>query len=46
MLALGVVAIGIGGGALVVLVMRALLAQAVALDTTATTLRAELDEVI
>lgn len=45
-LALGVVAIGVAGGALVVLVMRALLAKAVALDTTATTLRAELDEVI
>ena len=45
-LALGVVAMGVGGIALLVLVLRALLAKAVALDTTATTLRAELDEVI
>lgn len=39
----GAAAFGIG---LVVLVMRMLLAKAVALDSTATTLRAELDEVI
>jgi len=45
-LALGVVAMGVGGIALLVLVLRALLAKAVALDTTATSLRAELDEVI
>ncbi|MDM7829926.1 DUF2975 domain-containing protein [Cellulomonas edaphi] len=38
--------VGTAGIALLVLVMRALLAKAVALDTTATTLRAELDEVI
>ncbi|GEL45473.1 DUF2975 domain-containing protein [Cellulomonas hominis] len=45
-LALGIVAMGVGGIALLVLVLRALLAKAVALDSTATTLRAELDEVI
>lgn len=45
-LMIGVGAIGGIGIALLVLVMRALLAKAVALDTTATTLRAELDEVI
>ncbi|NKY10537.1 DUF2975 domain-containing protein [Cellulomonas hominis] len=45
-LALGIVAMGVGGIALLVLVLRALLARAVALDSTATTLRAELDEVI
>lgn len=45
-LALGIVAMGVGGIALLVLVLRALLAEAVALDSTATTLRAELDEVI
>ncbi|HWJ84928.1 MAG TPA: DUF2975 domain-containing protein [Cellulomonas sp.] len=38
--------VGTAGIALLVLVMRALLVKAVALDTTATTLRAELDEVI
>lgn len=37
---------GTAGIALLVLVLRVLLAKAVALDTTATTLRAELDEVI
>jgi len=37
---------GTAGIALLVLVLRALLAKAVALDTTASTLRAELDEVI
>lgn len=37
---------GTAGIALLVLVMRALLVKAVALDSTATTLRAELDEVI
>ncbi|WP_258725614.1 DUF2975 domain-containing protein [Cellulomonas sp. NS3] len=45
-LIIGVGAIGGIGIALLVLVMRALLAKAVALDSTATTLRAELDEVI
>lgn len=45
-LLVGVGAIGGLGIALLVLVMRALLAKAVALDTTASTLRAELDEVI
>lgn len=45
-LLIGVGAIGGIGIALLVLVMRALLAKAVALDSTATTLRAELDEVI
>lgn len=45
-LLIGVGAIGGVGIALLVLVMRALLAKAVALDTTASTLRAELDEVI
>jgi hypothetical protein len=39
-------AVGCAGIGLLVLVMRALLAKAVTLDTTATTLRAELDEVI
>lgn len=39
----GIAALGV---ALLVLVLRLLLAQAVALDTTATTLRAELDEVV
>ena len=38
--------VGTAGIALLVLVLRVLLAKAVALDTTATTLRAELDEVI
>jgi len=38
--------VGTAGIALLVLVLRILLAKAVALDTTATTLRAELDEVI
>jgi len=38
--------VGTTGIALLVLVLRVLLAKAVALDTTATTLRAELDEVI
>jgi hypothetical protein len=37
---------GTAGIALLVLVLRVLLAKAVALDSTATTLRAELDEVI
>ena len=37
---------GTAGIALLVLVLRILLAKAMALDTTATTLRAELDEVI
>jgi hypothetical protein len=37
---------GTAGIALLVLVLRVLLGKAVALDTTATTLRAELDEVI
>ncbi|GEA86792.1 DUF2975 domain-containing protein [Cellulomonas cellasea] len=45
-LLIGVGAVGGLGIALLVLVMRALLAKAVALDTTASTLRAELDEVI
>jgi hypothetical protein len=45
-LLIGIGAIGGLGIALLVVVMRALLAKAVALDTTATTLRAELDEVI
>ncbi|QCB94821.1 DUF2975 domain-containing protein [Cellulomonas shaoxiangyii] len=45
-LMLGVVGAGFLGIALLVLLMRSLLAKAVALDTTATTLRAELDEVI
>ena len=39
-------ALMIGGGALIVLVMRTLLAQAVARDVEAAGLRAELDEVI
>lgn len=38
--------VGTAGIALLMLVMRALLAKAVALDATATTLQAELDEVI
>jgi Protein of unknown function (DUF2975) len=38
--------VGGGGVTLLVLVLRALLAKAVALDSAATTLRAELDEVI
>ncbi len=38
--------VGTAGIALLVLVLRLLLVQAVALDSTATTLRAELDEVI
>jgi len=38
--------VGTTGIALLVLVLRVLLAKAVALDTTATTLRAELDDVI
>lgn len=38
--------VGTAGIALLVLVLRVLLAKAVALDTTASTLRAELDEVI
>lgn len=38
--------VGTAGIALLVVVLRALLVKAVALDTTATTLRAELDEVI
>lgn len=38
--------VGTAGIALLVLVLRVLLAKAVALDTTAATLRAELDEVI
>ncbi|ACQ78300.1 transmembrane transport protein [Beutenbergia cavernae DSM 12333] len=45
-LMLGTAAAGCAGIALLVLVLRVLLAKAVALDTTATTLRAELDEVI
>lgn len=45
-LLVGVGAMGCAGIALLVLVLRLLLTQAVALDTTATTLRAELDEVI
>jgi hypothetical protein len=43
---MGGIAVGILGDALVVLVMRMLLAQAVARDVEATQLRAELDEVI
>lgn len=45
-LLIGIGAIGGFGIALLVVVMRALLAKAVQLDTTASTLRAELDEVI
>jgi hypothetical protein len=45
-LIMGGIAVGILGVALVVLVMRMLLAQAVARDVEATQLRAELDEVI
>ncbi|WP_136517408.1 MULTISPECIES: DUF2975 domain-containing protein [Cellulomonas] len=45
-LMLGIVGAGFLGIGLLVLVLRMLLAKAVALDTTATTLRAELDEVI
>ncbi len=45
-LMLGVVGAGFLGIGLLVLILRTLLAKAVALDTTATTLRAELDEVI
>ena len=45
-LIMGGIAVGILGDALVVLVMRMLLAQAVARDVEATQLRAELDEVI
>ena len=45
-LIIGIGAVGGLGIALLLLVMRALLAKAVALDTTASTLRAELDEVI
>lgn len=45
-LIIGIGAVGGFGIALLMVVMRALLAKAVALDTTATTLRAELDEVI
>jgi hypothetical protein len=40
------VSLVIGGVALIVLVLRVLLAQAVSLDTTAKHLQAELDEVI
>lgn len=45
-LVIGIAAVAVGGVGLLVLVMRVLLAKAVDLDTTATTLRAELDEVI
>jgi hypothetical protein len=45
-LIMGGIAVGILGVALVVLVLRMLLAQAVARDVEATQLRAELDEVI
>lgn len=45
-LVIGIAGVGALGIALLVLVLRALLAKAVALDSTATTLRAELDEVI
>ncbi|MFS0702979.1 DUF2975 domain-containing protein [Cellulomonas sp. 179-A 9B4 NHS] len=45
-LMLGVVGAGFLGIGLLVLILRTLLAKAVALDTAATTLRAELDEVI
>jgi hypothetical protein len=42
----GLISVAAVGIALLVLVLRQLLAKAVALDTTAVTLRAELDEVI
>ncbi|NMR21232.1 DUF2975 domain-containing protein [Cellulomonas fimi] len=45
-LVIGIVAMGVLGIGLLVLVLRLLLAKAVSLDTTATTLRDELDEVI